>query len=241
MLGPLHDIEKLKRQHLEEQPLDPKVALLRSWQSQRLTRTYPDLLASPRYRPACEFFLDEIYAPRDFSQRDHDIEQMYEFVRRFVPDAMLRPLAVTVEVHRMTEHLDRQLIDALVNRLGVTDAITAEQYAEAYRLCDNYDERVHQIELIHDIGSRLDGLVRSPLTGATLAVARGPAHAAGYVELTRFLERGYKAFKHMRGAKYFLGTVRKRERTILDRIYASDPDPFGFTQSQTQADDSDRD
>ena len=36
----------------------------------------------------------------------------------------------------------------LVDQLGVTDSIAREQYAAGYRLCDNYDERVRQIDLI---------------------------------------------------------------------------------------------
>jgi hypothetical protein len=227
-MGLLHEIGRLKHQRIEVAPLDPKTAMLRTWQSQRLTRTYADLLALPRYRPACLFFLEEIYAARDFSQRDRDMEQMYEVTKRFIPDAMLRPLALTVELYELTEALDRRLSEVLTNRLGVTDALTAALYAEAYRLCDNYDDRVRQIELISEIGRRLDGIVRSPLTGALLNLAKGPARSAGWEELVNFLVHGYKAFKHMNGAKYFLGAVRRREMRILDAIYASDPDPFGF-------------
>ena len=109
--------------------------------------------------------------------------------------------------------------------------LTTALYAEAYRICDNYDERVRQIDLVHQIGSRLDGVVRSPLTRAMLAVSKGPARKAGWGELTDFLENGYRVFKHMRGARHFLDTVRERERRILDRIYANDPDPFGFDES----------
>ncbi len=57
----LRDIEKLEHRRVSGAPLDPKLALLRAWQSQRLARTYADLLADPRYRPACEFFLENIY------------------------------------------------------------------------------------------------------------------------------------------------------------------------------------
>ncbi len=39
----------------------------------------------------------------------------------------------------------------LVDQLGVTDSIAREQYAAGYRLCDNYDERVRQIDLITQV------------------------------------------------------------------------------------------
>jgi len=104
-LGILRDIEKLKHQPVAGVPLDPKLALLRTWQSQRLARTY---VRRPAGRPAlparCEFFLEDIYAARDFSQRDHDIEQMYDFMQRVFPASLIRPLKLTVE---LTDFIER--------------------------------------------------------------------------------------------------------------------------------------
>lgn len=224
-------LKEVKHQPLSGTSLDPNVALLRDWQSRRLANTYRDLLADERHRPACEFFLEDIYGPYDFSQRDHDIEQMYEFTRRFVPDAMLRPLAVTVELHQLSETLDRQLLDVLLYRLGVTDTITPELYAEGYRVCDNYATRVYQIELIERICEHIDGIVRNPLTGPTLSLAKRPLRSSGHVALVDFLERGYTSFKHMRGSQHFRATIRQRELSLLDRMYAGDPNPFQ-TESQ---------
>src|SRR5512139_3832394 len=213
--------------------LDPKMAVLRVWQSERLSRTYADLLAQPRYNPACRFFLDDIYAARDFSQRDHDLETMYDFMRRFVPDAVSRPAALTIKLHRMTELLDRKLLDVLVNQLGVTDSITVEQYAEAYRRCNNYQERVDQIDAILEICEHIDGIVRNPITGPALGIAKRPLRGAGYGEVVSFLERGYDSFKRMHGSRHFRKTLQEREMGILDRFYAHDPDPFHFEMSLT--------
>jgi hypothetical protein len=206
--------------------LDPDVARLRAWQSERLARTYHDLLNSERYRLACEFFLEDIYGPYDFSQRDHDIEQMYGLARRFLPDAMLKPMAVTVELHHLSETLDRQLLDVLLNQLGVTDTITPVLYAEGYRRCDNYDERVRQIDLIEQICELIDGIVRNPLTGPALSVAKRPLRSAGHTALVDFVERGYTSFKHMHGSQHFRATIRRRELNLLDRMYAGEANPF---------------
>ena len=226
LLGLVGSLQDVKHQALSGTTLDPDVALLRAWQSRRLARTYQDLLDDERHRPACEFFLDDIYGPYDFSQRDHDIEQMYAFTRRFVPDTMLRPLAVTVELHQLSETLDRKLLDVLLNQLSVTDAITPELYAEGYRLCDNYATRVYQIELIEEICERIDGIVRNPLTGPTLSVAKRPLRSSGHVALVNFLERGYTSFKHMHGSQHFRATIKQRELSLLDRMYAGEVNPF---------------
>lgn len=227
-LGVWRDLEKLKHQPIASAGLDRHLALLRHWQSQRLARTYADLLATPAYRPACEFFLNDIYAARDFTQRDHDIEQMYAFMRRVFPESLIHPLKLTVEVHALTRDLDERLLKVLVTDCGVEDQITEPQYAEAYRRCDNYPERIRQIELVHKIGLELDEIVHQPISGLALTLAKAPARRAGWVELTEFVEHGYTAFRQMRDTTFFLDTIRQREKLILDNIYAEEAEPFSI-------------
>ncbi len=226
----LGEIEKLKHERIESRALDPHLALLRQWQSERLARTYADLMRNPRFRPAMRFFLEDIYAARDFSQRNRDIERMYEMLRRVAPEPMVRPLVLTVELHYLTERLDEQLLEVLVQQLGLNGSLTVALYAEAYRLCDNYATRVKQIDLIHEIGELLNAAVRMPLSGTIMSLAKVTLERAGWADLMAFTERGYKAFKQMRGANEFLDTIRMRELDILDRIYARDPDPFSISE-----------
>src|SRR5512135_1835698 len=82
LLRDLQHSEELKHQPRAADGLHPQLAMLREWQADRLARTYADLLADPHYHPACEFFLSDIYAPRDFSQRDHDLERIHKFLSR---------------------------------------------------------------------------------------------------------------------------------------------------------------
>ena len=206
--------------------LDPQMALLRVWQSERLTKTHADLLKSKRYGPACRFFLDEIYAPNDFSQRDNDIEYLYEVMSSVLPNFLLSLVSNTVELNNLTSILDQHLLKALVDDLGMEETITPETYTEAYRICDNYDERRRQIELLMEIGHQVDIGTRIPLVGTTLRLVRGPAHQAGWGEVHDFLEKGFSAFKKMRNAKKFLQVIDKRETAILDRIFAGETDPF---------------
>src|SRR4051794_40704114 len=80
--------------------LNPQLTLLRTWQSQRLAQSYADLLADPHASPACRFFLSDIYAPRDFSQRDHDIERIYAYLVRVLPSQALQLLSTVIELNR---------------------------------------------------------------------------------------------------------------------------------------------
>jgi hypothetical protein len=215
------------RRIVAPQELAPEIALLRRFQSQRLARTHADLLASPRFGPAAQFFLTDVYGPRDFSQRDADMQRFYDGVRKVLPERAVTVLADVVNLSALTNELDDRLIHALVDELGITDSITLEQYAAAYRLCDNYDERLHQIQLIEEIGRGIDRMIKIPFIAIALRLAHAPAVLAGWTELQQYLERGFTAFKHMKGADDFMNAIIGRETRILDAIFANEAEPFG--------------
>ena len=200
--------------------------MLRGWQADRLARTYADLLADPRYTPACKFFLSDIYAPRDFSQRDHDLHRIHRFLSRVLPAQTIQLLTDTVELNSMTNTLDDRLLHVLVDQLGVKDTLTPELYAQAYRICDNYAGRAHQIDLTRSILMQVGEGARLIVVGVAMKIAELPAQRAGWGELYDFLERGYAAFKQLRDVKTFVGTIAQRERRILDQIFSGNPDPL---------------
>lgn len=216
---------------VEGKRLSPLMAYLSAWQSQRLSRTHADMLRDPRFSQGCRFFLDDIYAPRDFSQRDYDGHRIYNFMNRFLPEATLAPLAMALEVNSLTQQLDLALAEALREHLGVVDRFDRTQYEEAYRLCDNYTTRLRQIQLIVTVGKQLERVRRVPFINTTLRLARGPAYRLGWFEMQDFLERGYLAWKSIREPETFLSNIRQREVAILDRIYgiaegAPESNPF---------------
>lgn len=221
---------KATQPQLTTNGLDEKLAILRAWQSQRLANTYADFLNSERFGAACRFFLDDIYASRDFSHRDHDIQYLYGLMSRFLPEFLLKLVHKAIEMNQLTNYLDEQLLLALVDELGVTDTITPELYAQAYRICDNYQERTYQIQLVGEVGHMVEKSTHLPLVTTTLRMARLPARHAGWGELQDFLERGYTAFKKMKGAGPFLSAIQQREMAILDRIFTNHPQPFLLDQ-----------
>jgi hypothetical protein len=221
----LHHLEhsaELQHQTVAPAGLVEQVAMLRRWQADRLARTYADLLTDTRYSAACQFFLNDIYAPVDFSQCDHDLERIYRFVSRVLPSQTIQLLTETVELNNMTQALDGRLLRVLVEELGVEDTLTSELYAQAYRICDNYLERAQQIELTRSILMEVGAGARLLLVGAAMKLVKGPAERAGWSELYSFLERGYQAFRELKDVKAFADTIAQREMGLLDLIYAGD-------------------
>ncbi|HEY84121.1 MAG TPA: hypothetical protein G4N96_03275 [Chloroflexi bacterium] len=206
--------------------LPPQMALLRSWQSRRLAQTYADLRDNPRYSALYRFFLEDIYAPKDFSRRNLDGERLYRFLRRFFSPQALRAMTLTLELSALTEELDNALLEALVNQLDFSNTLTETMYAKAYRLCDNYAKREKQIELIVAVARRVNRFARMSFVAPSLRLARGPAKQAGLSELHGFFERGLLALKNTRDVDPFLQIVEERERRILKKIFAGEPEPL---------------
>lgn len=226
----LHQIQRaraLRKAHRTDPGRAAARHALREWQAARLARTHRDLLEDPRYRPAAEYFLAELYGTKDTSARDAAVERMHGTLARRMPPAALHTLGLALELDALSEELDAELLDALAQEGGAGRSLNESAYAAAYRRCDNYALRERQIELIHDLGNELAAVVRKPLVHTLLKAMRLPAKLAGVGDLQNFLERGFEAFLHMGDATaFFLETVRSRESTILQRIYAGHPEPF---------------
>lgn len=227
----LYNIKRCKKlrnqEDLEDAPGLSQMELSH-WQSNRLARTHADLRESPRYKLATEFFLSDLYGAKDFSRRDNDLERSYPMIITVLPVNAIYAVAMAVELDALSLELDGLMSRILSEELNVnTEAeLTEEAYAEAYRRSDNYNQRKYQIELIRILGQDLDIVVAKPFIYAALCLARTPAQLAGFGELQDFLERGFRAFRHMQGAEEFLNTIVRQEMRILNRIYARHPKPF---------------
>jgi hypothetical protein len=208
---------------IRDHELRPEFQLLASWQARRLAWTHRDLLASDRFGPAARYFFSDLYGDRDYSPRDEGMERVLPVMTRVMPSAALESIAMGIEIHALTQELDLEMVDTLGREYGVLSQLTAEQYAHAYRLCDNAADRERQILQISDIGRALDRVVHYPLVFNAVRIARGPAHLAGFGALHDFIERGFVAFRHMRCADEFLDTIERRELAIMHAILEHQP------------------
>ena len=201
-----------------------RIAAVKRWQTSRLIKTYADLAANPRYRAATAFFVEDLYGPKDFSARDAAMLRIVPVMTRVLPAKAVESAALSVELEAVSEDLDQRLAQALPD--GVIDEST---YAAAYRGSARLEERVHQIQLIVEVGRRLDSLVHWPFVHRTLKLMRSPARMAGLSDLQDFLERGFEAFAAMDGADDFLATIERRETAILNRLFSGAAEPFSIS------------
>jgi hypothetical protein len=193
---------------------------LKEWQAARLAGTYADLLASPRHRPAAEFFLSDLYGPKDFRSRDEELARVVPIMVHVLPAKALMTLLEAVKMDTLSESLDSAMVFAL-RKLGRNKAIDWPAYVAAYRACGRRKDREQQIILIDKIGKTLDRLTRMPLIHFSLKLMNGPAHMAGLGDLHSFLQRGFDAFSCMKGADEFLAIVTERETALMKELFAN--------------------
>ncbi len=222
----LSRMRALRRERLRTAGSLPLRLQLTRWQGERLATTHADLLASERYGDAVRFFLSHLYAPKDFSQRDRQLESLSSTLLRVLPGKAILTLAQALEMNVLTGELDERLLNVWSHEMSLPQPLDEATYAEAYRQAGDREDRLRQITLLQRVGQDLDSIVARPLIYPTLALAREPARAAGLESLHSLLIEGFLAFRHMRGAKEFLATLVRRETRIVERIHAGHPQPF---------------
>ncbi len=203
------------------------LALLKTWQSERLGRSFAALRTHPRFGLAAEFFLSDLYGAGDVTWRDRDVSRIMPVMTRWLPDSVLLTLAEALELDLLSREFDIEMARALKGA-----KLDAARYGTAYRAVGDAVNRRRQVALIRIVGEELERIVRKPFVLGVLKLARGPARGAGLAGLQAFLERGFAAFRHMGPAREFLDTIVQGEEKIMQRLFAAHPDPFGFEHSQ---------
>lgn len=215
ILGLLQQVAHERRRRGSQPGLQAAVAAVKHYQQQRFMHTYADLLGSERYGAATDFFLDELYGPRDFSQRDAQFLRVVPTLVRLFPASIVDTVETLARLHALSEQLDSEMGIHLGPR-----PLAAETYIDIWQTTARRRDRRLQIDLTLAVGSALDRYTRQPLLRQTLKMMRGPAKAAGLGELQRFLETGFDTFKQMSGAKDFLEIIRGREQALADALFA---------------------
>ena len=220
------ELNRVVRLH-ELRRAEPRLATaldrLERWQAARLRQTYADLETQPRYAAAVTFFESDLYGGNDFAQRDADVAKVAPLMAMMLPERVIATIAQAMELNALSQELDR----ALLARLPRADGrFTVAEYCAAYRAVGDRAARERQIAIIAEIGAALDRFVRMPLVRGALAMMRQPAKLAGMGVLHEFLERGFEAFRRMKGAEFFLATIVERETTLMNAMLAGETAPF---------------
>jgi hypothetical protein len=218
ILSYLATVEAERAERAADPALAARVDAVKRYQQRRFEMGYADLLAHPRYAGAARFFLDELYGPSDFTQRDAQFARIVPALVRLFPADVVDTVRTLAELHALSERLDSEMARALA-----APHLDAEAYAWAWQRCGQAEQREAQIALMLRVGTDLDRFTHSAVLRHSLRLMRAPARAAGMGALQAFLESGFDTFRAMRGADAFLHEIGARERALVAALFAVDP------------------
>jgi hypothetical protein len=214
----IQDLQETEQMHrlISRQNLTQSVRELQSWQTKRLLVTHDDLWNSKRFKPAMQFFIDEIYGPRDFSQRDIELARVLPNMAKVLPNKGLKSLQAALKLNCLSLELDIALVQEFDNK-----EINRSNYFTCYRKSSSQSKREEQIQLLKDLGLDLAQVVKITGISTILMLSRKPAKVVGVESLHAFLENGFKSFKKLGEVHDFIDPIINRERGLMHSLFAA--------------------
>jgi hypothetical protein len=208
------------------------VSEIKAFQAKRFTGTYFDLLHIPQYQPATQFFLEELYSEKDYSERDAQFSRIAGTLERMFPSQIVQTAVSLAQLHSLTEDLDLAMAQSWLNSATNTaeNADQTSRYITAWHQVGRRPDRDAQLSGSLAVGQELVTLTRTPGLRMALKMMRKPASLAGMAALQHFLEAGFDTFAAMgpkkpskndqpEGPAYFLETVKKREAALIEQLF----------------------
>lgn len=214
ILANLSVVEALRARRRDDPAWGQRIQALKQFQHARFARSYADLLADPGQRDAARFFLEELYGPHDFGDRDAQFARIVPALVRLFPAEIVATVRTLSDLHALSEQLDAAMVANLLDW-----RLTTSSYAQAWRATGQAAARQQQIDWMMQIGRALERYTRKPLLRHSLRLMRGPARAAGLAALQQFLERGFDTFRALGRPTEFLDLVAARERQIARWLF----------------------
>lgn len=212
------DVVAAERQsRLHDAELAGRVLALKAYQQARFARTHADLLAHTAFGLAARFFLDDLYGPQDFADRDAQFARIVPALTRLFPAEIVETVEALAKLHALSEQLDTQMA-----RLLPRSAWGAPHYLRAWQTLGRQDDRQQQLAQVLQLGRQLQHYTRNRWLRQTLKLMRSPARAAGLGALQAFLERGFDTFAAMKDVDAFLNQIETRETAAIQRYFAAD-------------------
>lgn len=191
---------------------------VQTFQQNRLKAAYDDLLTDSQYGPVAAFFFSEVYAPKDFSDRNHAVRELHHKLRGQIHDGIFKTVSDVIELHEMSEALDERMASTL-RAMGAGTDFDDYDYACAYRRLDNEAERHAHLSLVLDTIRSFHELSRSWSIGLSLRAAGAAARLLGVGHIMAFIREGYNSFRAIQNIEILLQVIKAREKSWHDHFW----------------------
>ena len=195
---------------------------LQIYQLDRIKTTYNDFSNSPQFKELTSFFFEQIYGPQDFGFRNDSIKSLFNKSHPFLRQDIVEAIESVLELNNLSDELD-EIVAHQMKKTVIQGDLSFERYAEAYKNCDNYEQRCYQIDLMVNATKMIFKLSHVWLIGASLTALHSFADLLGMGKIMNFLHDGYQAFHKVDDITPFVEAVYQRETNLNDRLFGMSP------------------
>ena len=145
------DVTALRLHRTGDPALGAAVGSVKTFQARRFRGTYADLMASPAFGPAAQFFLEELYSDTDYTDRDLQFGRIAGTLQTIFPQPVVNTAVALAVLHAQTEELDQDMGRAWLAHEGADAANDAALYTAAWRTVGqrHADGRPRQPDQLH--------------------------------------------------------------------------------------------
>jgi len=194
------------------------ITALRTHQIRRLNETYADITEDPEFRDMAHFFFNDLYHIEDLRERNESFLRLHGYLESMLDLKILSGLKALMDFYFISERLDLE-VGMVLCKMGVSLEFSREEYRRAYRYADNYEDRIHQLQVCEESLHFVHSMSHLPFFGAFIKSAQLTARLIGANPMVDFLGRGYKLFRSVESVDPFSSILQERERSRLDEIW----------------------
>lgn len=209
--------------------LAQRLADVQNWQKQRIRHTHADFFAKPENQLMADYFLNRLYGGPDFDELAFQTGRIINnagIVEKVIPASAIRTGNAGVELAVLAIQMDQDLALDLLQHYPADQPLNDDIMCATYLKLDQYQPRLHQMDLLDELGQNMDKYIGSRMIKMAFKLAKGTAYKYRIDSMYEFIGEGFAAMESLPSAASFVQTFTRREREIIEKVHAGDPKPF---------------
>ena len=200
-----------------------------TWLKNRIQMTHQDLFNQKENVLMAQYFINRLYGGPEFDDLAVQIERLLKYAHKaekIIPENAIKTGLKSVGLAVLAMQLDEQVAAQLLKDYPADQVIDNEMMRQTLIKLDQYDARLEQLSLLDDIGGALDKYMRSFIMHTAFKMCKGAANKYRFELMYDFIGEGFIAMKPMKSAANFIHTFTVKEREIVEKVHAGEPNPF---------------
>ena len=200
-----------------------------TWLKNRIQMTHQDLFNQKENVLMAQYFINRLYGGPEFDDLAVQIERLLKYAHKaekIIPENAIKTGLKSVGLAVLAMQLDEQVAAQLLQDYPADQVIDNEMMRQTLIKLDQYDARLDQLSLLDDLGGALDKYMRSFIMHTAFKMCKGAANKYRFELMYDFIGEGFIAMKPMKSAANFIHTFTVKEREIVEKVHAGEPNPF---------------